>query len=119
MLHQVSKVRLTEIVSLFHPLIFHYLAAIPMLTQSDPGSENYGVANAHTAMRQHLDPSLENTRQHKWMRKHQNIKPEIFWSGFRRNFTEGFETRLTDGDLDHRGFYNPDDPLEACVCSLQ
>ncbi|ETW77066.1 hypothetical protein HETIRDRAFT_326449 [Heterobasidion irregulare TC 32-1] len=37
---------------------------IPLIMQSDPGSENFGVANAHTL----------------WMRKYQNIKPESHWS---------------------------------------
>ncbi|KAF8574563.1 hypothetical protein K439DRAFT_1649746 [Ramaria rubella] len=42
------------------------LGAIPLPTQSDPGSENFGVANAHTALCHHLDPTLVRTCQHKF-----------------------------------------------------
>ncbi|KAJ3014139.1 hypothetical protein NUW54_g1383 [Trametes sanguinea] len=53
------------------------LGAIPLVTQSDPGMENYGITNAHTYMRHVLDSTLSDTLQHRWMRKHMNIKPEI------------------------------------------
>ncbi|KAF8462338.1 hypothetical protein JB92DRAFT_2547437, partial [Gautieria morchelliformis] len=101
-------------------LIFHYcleqasrIGRIPMVMQSDPGSENYGVANAHMALRHILDPSLEGTRQHLWMRKHNNIKPEISWSQLRRRFTPGFEDLLEQGV--QSGLYDPDNRLDALV----
>lgn len=75
-----------------------------MYTQSDPGSENFGVANMHTLIRQFLDRALLRTIQHKWQRKHQNIKPEILWSGLRRTFTPGFENLFIEGD--RQGFYD-------------
>ncbi|KAG1864858.1 hypothetical protein F4604DRAFT_1586308, partial [Suillus subluteus] len=53
---------------------------IPMITQSDPGSENYGIANAHTMLRQMYDASLQGTLQHWWMRTKKNVMPEIAWS---------------------------------------
>ncbi|KAG8941619.1 hypothetical protein FRC04_004139 [Tulasnella sp. 424] len=34
---------------------------MPLITQSDEGTENYGIANAQTTMRHMLDPSLEGT----------------------------------------------------------
>ncbi|KAF7314758.1 hypothetical protein MKEN_00949800 [Mycena kentingensis (nom. inval.)] len=40
--------------------------AIPLLTFSDTGRENNGIAKLHTTMRHRLDPSLEGTIQHKW-----------------------------------------------------
>ncbi|KAF8492109.1 hypothetical protein JB92DRAFT_3147563 [Gautieria morchelliformis] len=99
-------------------LILHYyleqasrIGGIPMVTQSDPGSENYGVANAHTTLRHMLDPSLEGTRQHRWMRKHNNVKPEISWSQLRRRFTPGFEDLLEQGV--QSGLYDPDNRLDA------
>ncbi|KAF9536051.1 hypothetical protein CPC08DRAFT_652289, partial [Agrocybe pediades] len=63
--------------------------AIPLITQSDPGSENYRIANAHTTLRHELDRSLVGTIQHRWMRHKKNVKPEITWSQLRRNFTPG------------------------------
>ncbi|KAH9856452.1 hypothetical protein C2E23DRAFT_811473 [Lenzites betulinus] len=87
--------------------------AIPLITQSDPGSENFGIANAHTFMRHRLDPSLAHTLQHRWMRKHMNIKPEIMWSILNRDWKPGFEATLQLG-LDN-GWYNPDNPLELLV----
>lgn len=85
-----------------------------MYSQSDPGTENYGVANMHTTIRQFLDNTLAATIQHRWMRKHQNIKPEIFWSGFRRHFMPGFENLLMNGG----GVYNDGDHLQTYVWKL-
>ncbi|KAF8529989.1 hypothetical protein JB92DRAFT_2825664 [Gautieria morchelliformis] len=101
-------------------LILHYyleqaskLGAIPMVTQSDPGSENYGMANAHTTLRHMLDPSLEGTHQHQWMRQHNNVKPEISWSQLRRRFTPGFEDLLEQGV--QSCLYDPDNRVDVMV----
>jgi hypothetical protein len=83
---------------------------IPLITQSDLGTENYGIANCHTVTRQRLDPSLEGTMQHQWMKEKMNIKPEATWSQMRRQFTPGFETIMDKGVA--RGLYNVDKPLE-------
>ncbi|KAF9477993.1 hypothetical protein BDN70DRAFT_74912 [Pholiota conissans] len=71
--------------------------AIPVTTQSDPGSENYGVANVQTVIRQTLDPSLKGTLQHHWMRKKNNVKYEANWSVFRRDFAPGYEDLFESG----------------------
>jgi hypothetical protein len=81
-----------------------------MIMQSDPGSENYGVATAQTYICHHLDPSLSSTRQHRWMRQHQNILSEIKWSVFRRDFSPGFEDILDQGVFE--GWYDVNDTLE-------
>ncbi|KAJ7719745.1 hypothetical protein B0H16DRAFT_1336478, partial [Mycena metata] len=87
---------------------------IPLITQSDLGTENYGIANCHTATRQRLDPSLVGTLQHRWMKKMGiNIKPEAAWSQMRRQFSPGFENILDDGVA--RGLYNVDNPVEKLV----
>ncbi|KAI9056312.1 hypothetical protein FKP32DRAFT_1615863 [Trametes sanguinea] len=87
---------------------------IPMITQSDRGSENNGIANSQTILRQTYDPSLQGTLQHKWMhRKGQNIKPEIFWSELRRRWSPGFEALLDyglNGEL-----YDPADYLSRML----
>ncbi|KAL4269040.1 hypothetical protein AB1N83_001842 [Pleurotus pulmonarius] len=70
---------------------------IPLLTQSDCGGENNGVANCHTWIRHQLDPSLRNTLQHRWKYKTHNIKSEAFYSYFRRRFAPGFEAILDYG----------------------
>lgn len=95
------------------------ISAVPLITQSDPGSENFAVANAQTMIRHRLDPALNGTLQHRWMRKHQNIKPEIMWSVLRRDFAPGFENILEEGVT--RGLYDIHNTLQKyaslpCIC---
>ncbi|THU84530.1 hypothetical protein K435DRAFT_806624 [Dendrothele bispora CBS 962.96] len=86
---------------------------IPMTLMSDPGSENFGVANMHTEIRQRLDSGLRGTLQHRFMRKRKNIKSEANWSIYHRDFAPGFEDLFLKGLLS--GDYDPDDPLEWYV----
>ncbi|KZT61631.1 hypothetical protein CALCODRAFT_427331, partial [Calocera cornea HHB12733] len=86
---------------------------IPLITQSDPGSENNGIANAQTMLRQRLDPSLIGKLQHRWMRGHTNIKPEIRWSQLRREFTRAFEDLFAFGV--NQGWYSKHDLLQKLV----
>ncbi|KAL0562592.1 hypothetical protein V5O48_019493, partial [Marasmius crinis-equi] len=81
---------------------------VPMVTQSNPGSENNGIANAQTFIQQKLDPSLEGTLQHKWMKQTKNVKPEIQWSVYCRMWSPAFERLLEEGE--QFGFYMPNDP---------
>ena len=67
------------------------MVGIPIITQSDPGTENNGVANAHTMIRHRLDPNLANTLQHRFTTGHNNILSEIKWSVFRQDFSPRFE----------------------------
>ncbi|KAG1744432.1 hypothetical protein EDB19DRAFT_1894566 [Suillus lakei] len=67
------------------------LGHMPMVTQSDPGSKNFGIANAHTMLCQRHDPALQGTLQHRWMRSKKNLMPEIMWSQLRHRFTPGFK----------------------------
>jgi len=87
-----------------------FLSGIPLVTQSDPGTENNGIANCHTCGRQRLDPSLVDTLQHRWMHEKKNVKPEAVWSQMRRQFTPGFENILDYGVFN--GLYDPYDHLE-------
>jgi hypothetical protein len=77
------------------------------VTQSDAGTENFGIANSQTLMRHILDPDLAGTIQHRWI--DQNIKPEIAWSQFRRRFAPGFENILELGLSED--WYDPHDAL--------
>ena len=86
---------------------------IPLITQSDPGTENNGIANAHTLLRRRLDPSLLGTIQHRFMHIKKNIKPEILWSVFRGDFTPGPEGILQLG-LDN-GWFDPNVEVEWYV----
>ncbi|KAF8574739.1 hypothetical protein K439DRAFT_1624100 [Ramaria rubella] len=86
---------------------------MPLITQSDPGSENYGVVNGHTTGRHMVDPSLEGTRQHRWMHGHNNVKPEITWSQLHCRFTPGVKYLLDDGL--NKGWYDPSDPLDMLL----
>ncbi|KAJ7807137.1 hypothetical protein B0H14DRAFT_3152660 [Mycena olivaceomarginata] len=78
---------------------------MPLVSQSDPGVENFGVANGHTLLRHWHDPSLEGTLQHRWMNEKKNVIPEIGWSQLRRRWTPGFEDILDIGV--NNGWYNP------------
>ena len=86
------------------------LLGIPLVTQSDPGTENNGMANCHTVICHRLDPSLQGTIQHQWKFDKMNVKPEIWWSYLRTNFSPGFEDILDQGL--NFGLYDPNDPLE-------
>ncbi|KAJ7572567.1 hypothetical protein C8J56DRAFT_1140717 [Mycena floridula] len=96
-----------------HPrLIFSYYineveasGYMPLISQSDLGSENYGIANGQTMLRQLHDPSLVGTLQHRWKREWKNVIPEIAWSQLRRRWTPGFENILDLGV--NRGWYDP------------
>ena len=81
------------------------------MTQSDPGSENYGIAKAHMVLRHWHDPNLSGTIQHRWMRQKKNVMPEIAWSQLRRRFTPGFENILQEGV--NEGWYDMNRPLDA------
>ena len=94
----------------------HLSKGVPMITQSDPGPENFGVANAQTYIRHRLDPTLSGTRQHRWMIKHQNILSEIKWSVFRRDFSPGFEDILDKGVFE--GWYDVNDTLQKYLITV-
>jgi hypothetical protein len=85
-------------------------SGVPIITQSDPGTENYGVANTHTTIRHRLDPNLVGTLQHRFADGHNNILSEIKWSVFRRDFSPGFEDILELGV--NNGWYDANDNLE-------
>ncbi|KAJ8072978.1 hypothetical protein PM082_019841 [Marasmius tenuissimus] len=94
------------------------LGGVPILTQSDPGTENYGIANFQTYVRQTVDPNpqLTGTLQHRWMKKHgHNIKPEIEWSVYRKTWSPAFEKLLNEGE--QLRFYAPNDPDEYERCA--
>jgi hypothetical protein len=88
-------------------------AGIPVITQSDRGTENNGIANVQTLIRQTLDPTLNGTLQHCFTIGHNNILSEAKWSVFRRDFAPGFEDILELRVM--QGWYNPDDYLEKYV----
>lgn len=89
---------------------------MPLVTQSDPGTENYGIANAQSVLRQWNDPRLKGTVQHRWMRHKKNVMPEIGWSQLRRRFTPGFEDLLEKGVTN--GWYDITRPIDAQVLPL-
>ncbi|KAG2100262.1 hypothetical protein BD769DRAFT_1393979 [Suillus cothurnatus] len=102
-------------------ILTYYLETIqeldmPMVTQSDPGSENFGIANAHTMLHQWHNPTLQGTLQHRWMHTKKNVMPEITWSQLHHHFTPGFENYLDSGVLPHgvpNLIYNSPDDFRA------
>ncbi|KZV79977.1 hypothetical protein EXIGLDRAFT_578677, partial [Exidia glandulosa HHB12029] len=105
--------RRTALIASYYLDVVRELGYVCLVTQSDQGGENYGIAKPHTTIRQHLDPSLAGTIQHRWTIKGGNIKPEIKWSGFRRSFSPGFEDLLEAAVQD--GIYIPEDKLHMFV----
>ncbi|KAG2057907.1 hypothetical protein BDR06DRAFT_876939, partial [Suillus hirtellus] len=94
-------------------ILTYYLETIQKLGHNDPGTENYGIANAHTMLRQMYDPALQGTLQHRWMWTKKNVKPEITWSQLWRQFTPGFKTLLDAGV--ESGWYDSNNTLQ-CKC---
>ncbi|KAF8217983.1 hypothetical protein K438DRAFT_1914178 [Mycena galopus ATCC 62051] len=100
-------------------ILSYYLDAVeelgymPLVSQSDPGVENFGLANGHTLLRHWHDPKLVGTLQHRWMNEKKNIPPEIAWSQLRRRWTPGFEDILDIGV--NNGWYDPSNLLQALV----
>ena len=80
----------------------------PMITQSDSGTENHGVANVHTLIRHRLDPSIANCRQHRFAPGCNNILSK--WSVFWRDFNPGFGDELQKG-VDN-GWYDVGEALD-------
>ncbi|KAG1722580.1 hypothetical protein EDB19DRAFT_1834964 [Suillus lakei] len=76
---------------------------------SDPGSKNFGIANAHTMLCQWHDPALQGTLQHRWMQNKKNMMPEIMirvpsgpWSQSPKNFGAlDFKITVEHEALDH------------------
>jgi hypothetical protein len=83
---------------------------IPLVTQSDPGTENFGIANTQTMLCQMHDPVLGGFVQHCWMHVKKNIMPEIAWSQLQHRFTPGFEKLLEQGTV--AGWFDPDNTLQ-------
>ncbi|KAF6745208.1 hypothetical protein DFP72DRAFT_824746, partial [Ephemerocybe angulata] len=86
---------------------------VPLITQSDPGTENVRVANAHSFIRQYLDPALGEFIQHIYKRGHNNVKAEIEWSQLRRRWSPGFENILEYG-LEN-GWFDPANPVQVLI----
>ncbi|KAI6095605.1 hypothetical protein EDD16DRAFT_1492238 [Pisolithus croceorrhizus] len=86
---------------------------IPMITQSDPGTESFRIANAQTLLWQMHDPMLEGYVQHWWMHTKKNIMPEIAWLQLCHRFSPGFESLLNTG-VD-AGWCDPDNMLQLMV----
>ncbi|EJT97560.1 hypothetical protein DACRYDRAFT_40353, partial [Dacryopinax primogenitus] len=75
----------------------HFHGGIPLLTQSNPGSENNGIANGHTFLWQQLNLTLIGKLQHRWKCGHSNMKPKIKWSQLCHEFTQGYENLFDAG----------------------
>ncbi|KLO11955.1 hypothetical protein SCHPADRAFT_941604 [Schizopora paradoxa] len=88
------------------------LGYVPSFTMSDKGTENNLVANIQTLVRQALDGSLDDTILHRWMLKHGNIKPEIFWAGFRRSWAPGYNDLFEIGGFNKQGLCDPSDVID-------
>ncbi|KAL4078652.1 hypothetical protein V8B97DRAFT_2021040 [Scleroderma yunnanense] len=76
----------------------------PMVTQSNPSTENIGIVNVQTLLWQMHNQMLEGFK---------NIMPEIAWSQLRQQFTPGFKVLFETG-VDE-GWYNPDNTLQLMV----
>ncbi|KAG2126745.1 hypothetical protein BD769DRAFT_1628415 [Suillus cothurnatus] len=94
-------------------ILSYYLDTIENLGHDDPGTENFGIANGHTMLRQWYNPLLQGTLQHRWMRTKKNVMPEIVWSQLRRRFTPGFESLLDHGV--EQDWYDSDNTLQVIV----
>ena len=85
--------------------------------QSDPGTENVNMAYVLMALCHQMEPSKDGSIQHQWFCKHRNIKLEIHWSIFLRDWAVGFQALLERGV--NEGYYDSGDPLEWYVNAFQ
>ncbi|KAH9011327.1 hypothetical protein EDB84DRAFT_1279188 [Lactarius hengduanensis] len=100
-------VRNLKLIARFYLNAAQAIGGIPLITQSDPGRKT-------STWLMHRQPSvLDGSIQHRWYRKHGNIKPEIHWSVFRRDWAVGFQ-KLLDRGVDEK-YYDIGDPLECLV----
>ena len=97
------------------PPSYWIVVGVLIITQSNPGTENYGVANTHTLIWHRLDQDLTDTLQHCFAHGHNNILSEIKWSVFWQDFAPGFEDILQDGV--NCGWYNINNPLQKYIQS--
>jgi len=81
------------------------------MVTKQPGTENYGIANAHIMLWQWHDPALQGILQHHWMRMKKNIMPEITWLQLHRCFTPSFESILDRGV--NEGWYDSSNMLQV------
>ncbi|KAG2335890.1 hypothetical protein BDR05DRAFT_978886 [Suillus weaverae] len=102
-----------QLILMYYLETIQELGYMPMVMQSDPGSENFGIANAHTMLRQWHNPTLQGTLQHRWMHTKKNVMPEITWSQLRCWFTPGYENYLDSG-VD-AGWYDCDNTLQCLI----
>ncbi|KAJ7728625.1 hypothetical protein B0H16DRAFT_1697380 [Mycena metata] len=85
-------------------ILSYYLDAVeesgfmPLVSQSDPGVENFGLANGNTPAQ---------------VEEKKNVMPEIGWSQLRHRWTPGFEDILEIGT--NNGWYDRSILLQALV----
>ncbi|KAJ7592344.1 hypothetical protein C8J56DRAFT_1046716 [Mycena floridula] len=84
-----------------------------LVSQSDLGSENYGIANGQTMLCQLHDPSLVGTLQHCWKLEKKNVIPDIAWGQLRRQWSPGYKTLIESG-VNH-GWYDPSNPRHNLI----
>ncbi|KAN0139571.1 hypothetical protein V8E53_002600 [Lactarius tabidus] len=70
-------VRNPKLIACFYLDTAQSIGGIPLVTQSDLGTENVNVTYAQTVLCHQMEPSLDGSIQHQWFCKHRNIKPEI------------------------------------------
>ncbi|KAH8980140.1 hypothetical protein EDB92DRAFT_1820653 [Lactarius akahatsu] len=87
-------VRNPKLITCFYLDTAWSIGSIPLITQSDPGTENVNVAYAHTALRHQMEPSLDGLIQH-------------------RDWAVGFQALLDEGV--ENGYYDTGDPLKCLV----
>ncbi|KIK94040.1 hypothetical protein PAXRUDRAFT_143761 [Paxillus rubicundulus Ve08.2h10] len=86
------------------------LGFIPLVTQSDPGTEIFRIPNTQTLLCQMHDPALAGYIQHHWMQKKKNVMPKIAWSQLHQHFTPGSESLLEQGT--EEGWFNINNTLQ-------
>ncbi|KAI6009437.1 hypothetical protein F5J12DRAFT_905030 [Pisolithus orientalis] len=82
-------------------ILTYFLDDVKEPSHNDPGTENFGIANAQSMLQQWHDAKLISTLQHRWMLHKKNITPEIMWLQLQHQFTPRFEVILEQGLIFH------------------
>ncbi|CAH1233546.1 Hypp786 [Branchiostoma lanceolatum] len=83
------------------------LGGCPLLTRSDPGSENVVVAALQATFREHGDDDFAGSKSHQYGRSVHNQRIEAFWSYLKPRLTywiEVFQGLVDEGEFEVGNF---------------
>ncbi|XP_066301035.1 uncharacterized protein [Branchiostoma lanceolatum] len=97
----------SKIIATFYMDAVCQLGGCPLLTRSDPGSENVVVAALQATFREHGDDDFAGSKSHQYGRSVHNQRIEAFWSYLKPRLTywlEVFQGLVDEGEFEVGNF---------------